>query len=79
MITLVVMKSKMQERLLKFLIPGARHLFQTIKGPIELADQSFVRGYKTRWLIHINLLLQGTIDKHIVNINLLNIPMISES
>jgi hypothetical protein len=57
-------------------MPSAWSLLQTIKRPEQMTVMlRLSRISKTRRLSHIHLLIEKPIEKGILNINLLNVPL----
>ncbi|XP_048556699.1 uncharacterized protein LOC125537428 [Triticum urartu] len=58
--------------------PGARGLFKTIEGAAKSTDHT-IRSIVPRWLLHINLHTQLTIEKGVLDIKLRDRPMTNRS
>jgi hypothetical protein len=53
-------------------ILGSGSLFQTIESFVKLANILRMRSImKTRWLLHVDLLFQNTMQEHVLHIQLM--------
>ena len=58
---------------------GSRSLFETINGLVKSANMlRQMRSNITRWLRHVNLFLENSMEKGISNIQLLKRPIIGD-
>ena len=57
--------------------PSARCLFEAIKSFVKATNMLGVSGInKAKWLFHINLLVENTIQEGIPNVKLLQGPVV---
>ena len=72
-------KPKVKKEQTELIKPSTRSLFQTIYCLLDLVNVIWFRWiFKTQRLLHVDCLFQITMEKGILNIQLLNFPLLSD-
>jgi len=66
----------MIKSLREFEKPGSRSLLKPINGFMKLVNESGISGGETTWLFYIHIFIKITMQKCVVNIYLMNGPLV---
>lgn len=77
-VTVTGFETKLTQGSSELVMPGPWRLLESIKGLMKLANQRLVTANEARWLDHIDVFLNCSIEERIVDVDLLNVPLVSE-